>query len=235
MTQSPFLYSPNPKHEVKQVSKGRVIAPTAPTLITQEKVVEAAALETSLLDAINARTTAQGCRIKFDIMREEAEALVAVGAQERHVRPVLSVLDQLRTVFRAYEAGFEPTTPPALWFCGQPPQWENETNTAWATTEKFFPGKRPKEYQTVLRFQGHVPASVYPMWKTAVGIFGPTMIRIYAPSQEAFDRVYVDPVMVGAVNVDGEVHFFEIGRWGTREDMAIWRELVEEEARLKTA
>lgn len=127
-------------------------------------------------------------------------------------------------------AGCEPTTPPAGWYCGalREPKKVKSTD-GWDNEIRRFPRETWPDYRTrwssertVSTYVGPIPIEV--IQKLAVVEPLVDDIRVYSPREEDF-RANVnpqprDPVAIGAIDLLGERHYFELARWDIDSDLA---------------
>lgn len=148
----------------------------------------------------------------------------------------------LSRVVAAFEAGFEPATPPAHWFAGRVRRWNHTSlQGMWRSCEcrllSRFPSKNPcwwtnHDCQDVpdgracnpveMTFRGVLPVEVQTAYLKAEKVFGEALL-VYSPKREDFmvTSLRQDPVLIGALPepLRDDLIFFEVARWDTSGDL----------------
>lgn len=152
-------------------------------------------------------------------------------AEEEKLKGMAAILER---VARAFQAGFDVTTPNDKWFCGVTSRSVVETRDGWTNPDAMrnirflFPsvnsvGNQRAGQRDVLVFCGIIPVEVQRRLIAAEEIFGKDHIQIYAPQQSYFESptILLDPVMIGVIeNVPDQGNlYFEIARWDTKKDL----------------
>lgn len=176
------------------------IVPAEPTALpawNTEEIAKANA-EVATIDAISARKD-------VDLRGHDAK----VAARRTQLIKYIAILQQ----------GYEPTTPPAEWYCGVvviPKGHNNQTTELTRWPHKAFSGGTDTEHQ----FTSPVPSAVGAAYAIAANLFGDD-IRVYSPNRADFAELprpkRVDPVMIGYL--DGR--YYEIIRWDVDKDLEV--------------
>ena len=161
---------------------------------------------------------------QFKYFTELKHGLKQSKASKEEKQIVERAITRVRAILSAFDAGFEPCTPPD-WYCGaygkEVIYWHNEV----------FPRKRTPLEETALKlnpnrgfeiwqYRGVVPPEIQPKWQLAKSIFGAQEIRIYSPDVRDFivARVITDPIMIGRVVSEDTAYYFRIGHWDLEND-----------------
>lgn len=150
---------------------------------------------------------------EFVELRRFQECLRAPYTQKSAVD---GLIQEVCKVVSAFEAGFEPCSPPTHWYCGTLDRWQaGGSVTGWFPSEHHLPDPtKVREFQKVL------PLPVLKKWATARDVFGDQIV-VYSPDEADFQIVglHCDPVMIGRLEYEGNILFFEIARWDTARDL----------------
>lgn len=147
-------------------------------------------------------------------------------------RKLKQIASGLEAVIKAFQAGYNLTTPNPKWFCGlvrggSVKLAPGPLDSQLAQAPGLFPTANPLDQnkQKVWVFRGVIPPAVQEEYLKAVKIFGENHIQVYSSHKEDFEelRLRPDPVMIGIVEdvVDHGNLFFEIASWDTVRDLEV--------------